>query len=235
MNFKCLKMGNKKYYIALGLLFCNFFFSQDLDKIFINKTLKKEVEYFIKFSKVSIDNEIEYLTVNKKEDSIRILQTKKPFIIDVSGRYEPYNKHMHDLIINRNEVNNEGIEDILIEKGKVQFTVKEEDKKLFGDVLKQDIIELEPDVYLILRNLKGYVNYGYVAQVNKNKVWDKQRLMRKEIETKADIRNYLTFFINQKTGDLENMGFLVQDRQTFIETRFGASCLNCQPCQNSTP
>jgi hypothetical protein len=225
-------MENKKYYIVLGLLFCNLFFSQNLDRIFVNKTLKKEVEYFIKFSKVSIDNEIEYLTINKKEDSIRILQTKKPFIINIYGVYEPNNNHIKELVIYKDEQNNRLIKDLVFEKGKVHFILKEEDKKLFGDVLQQDIIEIEPEVYLILRNLKGYVNYDYVKQVNKNKVWDKQKLMRKEIETKTDIRNYLTFFINQKTGDLENMGFLVQDKETFIETRFGASCLNCQPCSN---
>ena len=60
-----------------------------MDKIFLNKSLKKEVEYFIKYSKASIDNEIDHLTINKKEDSINIIQTKKPIIIGVAGRYEP--------------------------------------------------------------------------------------------------------------------------------------------------
>jgi len=225
-------MGNRIFFIVLALFSSPIVLAQDINKIFINKSLQKEVEYFINFSKASINNEIEYLTVNKKEDSIRILQTKKPFIIGVSGKYEPYSKQMHDLIIYRDEFNNEDIKDIVIENGKVHFMVKDETKKLFSDVLQQDIIELEPNVYLILRNLKGYVNYDYVREINKNKIWDRQKLIKKEVQTKMDIRNYLTFFINQKTGDLETMGFLIQDRKTFIETRFGASCLNCQACED---
>jgi hypothetical protein len=57
------------------------------------------------------------------------------------------------------------------------------------------------------------------------------KLKRKEVQTKSDLRNYLTFFINKETGNLDNWGFFVQDKKTFIEVRFGASCLNCQSCE----
>lgn len=215
----------------IGLFTINIFSAQSLDKIFLNKSLKKEVEYFIEYSKKAIDNEIDHLTINKKEDSINIMQTKKPIIIGVAGRYEPYNKNIKELIIYRDEVNNEDIEDLIFKDGKVIFEVSEENKRIFQGVIERDIVQIEPDIYLILKDLKKYVDYSYIKTINSNKAWNKSPLIRKEVNTKADIQNYLTFFINQKTGNLDQWGFFVQDKKTFIEVRFGASCLNCRPCE----
>jgi hypothetical protein len=38
-----------KVILILGLFIVNIFSAQSLDKIFLNKSLKKEVEYFIKY------------------------------------------------------------------------------------------------------------------------------------------------------------------------------------------
>jgi len=223
-------MRNKISIIA-GLFIISTFSAQSLDKIFLNKSLKKEVEYFIEYSKKSIDNEIDHLTVNKKEDSIYIIQTKKPIIIGIAGRYEPYNTKMKELIIYKDEVNNEDISDLIFKDDKIVFQVSEEDKRIFQGVIDRDIIEIEAGIYLILKDLKKYVDYNYVNKFNRDKVWDQSKLKRKEVQTKADVRNYLTFFIDQKTGNLDEWGFFVQDKKTFIEVRFGASCLNCMPCE----
>lgn len=223
-------MKNKILFI-IGLFSINIFSAQSLNKIFLNKSLKKEVEYFIEYSKKAIDNEIDHLTINKKEDSINIMLTKKPIIIGVAGRYEPYDKKIKELIIYRDEVNNEDIKDLIFKDGKVIFEVNEENKRIFQGVIERDIVQIEPDIYLILKDLKKYVDYSYIKTINNNKAWNKSQLIRKEVNTKADVRNYLTFFINQKTGNLDQWGFFVQDKKTFIEVRFGASCLNCRPCE----
>jgi exoribonuclease R len=221
----------KKVILILGLLIINIFSAQSLEKIFLNKSLQKEVEYFIKYSKTSIDNEIDHLTIDKKEDSIYIIQTKKPIIIGVAGQYEPYDKKIKELIIYKDEVNNEDIKDLIFKDGKVTFEINEDEQMLFKNVLERDIVQVEPDIYLILKDLKGYVNYKYIKEVNRNKIWSMDKLKRKEVQTKSDLRNYLTFFINKETGNLDNWGFFVQDKKTFIEVRFGASCLNCQSCE----
>lgn len=222
---------SKKVILILGLFIINIFSAQSLEKIFLNKSLQKEVEYFIKYSKSSIENEIDHLTINKKEDSIYIIQTKKPIIIGVAGQYEPYDKKIKELIIYKDEVNNEDIKDLLFKDGKVTFEINEDEQMLFKNVLERDIVQVEPDIYLILKDLKGYVNYKYIKEVNRNKIWSMDKLKRKEVQTKSDVRNYLTFFINKETGNLDNWGFFVQDKKTFIEVRFGASCLNCQTCE----
>jgi hypothetical protein len=221
----------KKVILILGLLIINIFSAQSLEKIFLNKSLQKEVEYFIKYSKTSIDNEIDHLTIDKKEDSIYIIQTKKPIIIGVAGQYEPYDKKIKELIIYKDEVNNEDIKDLIFKDGKVTFEINEDEQMLFKNVLERDLVQVEPDIYLILKDLKGYVNYKYIKEVNRNKIWSMDKLKRKEVQTKSDLRNYLTFFINKETGNLDNWGFFVQDKKTFIEVRFGASCLNCQSCE----
>lgn len=221
----------KKVILILGLFIINIFSAQSLEKIFLNKSLQKEVQYFIKYSKISIDNEIDHLTINKIEDSINIIRTKKPIIIGVAGQYEPYDKKIKELIIYRDEVNNEDIKDLSFKDGKVTFDISEEERKLFKNVLERDIVQIEPDIYLILKDLKGYVDYKYIKEINRNKIWSKDKLIRQVVQTKADIRNYLTFFVNQKTGNLDNWGFFVQDKKTFIEVRFDASCLNCRPCE----
>jgi len=221
----------KKVISIFGLFIINIFSAQGLEKIFLNKSLQKEVEYFIKYSKTSIENEIDHLTINKKEDSIYIIQTKKPIIIGVAGQYEPYDKKIKELIIYKDEVNNEDIKDLIFKDGKVTFEINEEEQMLFKNVLERDIVQVEPDIYLILKDLKGYVDYKYIKEINRNKIWSKDKLKRKEVQTKSDVRNYLTFFINKETGNLDNWGFFVQDKKTFIEVRFGASCLNCRPCE----
>lgn len=223
-------MRNKILIIA-GLFIISTFSAQSLDKIFLNKSLKKEVEYFIEYSKKSIDNEIDHLTINKKEDSIYIIQTKKPIIIGIAGRYEPHNTKMKELIIYKDEVNNEDISDLIFKDGKIVFQVSEEDKRIFQGVIERDIIEVEAGIYLILKDLKKYVDYNYIKTINSSKIWNKDQLMKKEVNTKADIDNHIVFFINQKSGNLSKWGFFVQDKKTFIEVRFGASCLNCMPCE----
>lgn len=225
-------MANKRTLLTFLLyILSNLLYGQDINKVFISKALQKEVEYFIKYSKTSIDDEIQYLTVNKKSDSLYILQTKKPIIITISGRYLPKDTKMKELVIYRDEFNNENVEDLIIENGKIRFVESEELKKQFGATLKRDILLLEPDVYLIFKDLKGFINYDYISEINKNKKWDKNMLLRKEINHTKDIRNSVIFTINQITGNLENMSFYVQDKISFIQERFGASCGNCEPCK----
>jgi predicted AAA+ superfamily ATPase len=54
---------------------------------------------------------------------------------------------MKELIIYKDEVNNEDIKDIIFKDGKISFEVSEEEQKLFKNVLEQDIMEIEPGIF----------------------------------------------------------------------------------------